>query len=1557
MRKRSPNQVNWNTQRGVTKVVASFVFLVAMVLGLFSTAKADITNTATASGDYKLATKTFGPATAAVPVAASAGQIGLVKKAGTVFDANANGKLDVGDTITYSFVVSNLGNVTLNTVAVSDPKLGVVTCLKSTLIPAEQTTCTAPAYAITQADINAGFVSNSATVSSSTPTGAVIPDTSDPLVLGPANNAPTVVTLQTAPVIGLVKTVTPPVGLSKAGDTLAYSFKVSNLGDVPFNPVTVVDTKVQNIVCPPGALNPGLFVTCTGNPYVITQADMDAGSISNTAVASGVAPDGKTYTDDSDPVIAGPSAKGPTVTPLKGNPQLLLAKIDKLTGPIAVGTPITYTFTVTNTGTVTIKNITLADTGANITGGPIASLAPGAIDTATFTASHALTAVDLAQPSYLNTATVTGNPAPPASNPPTVSATASVSTPLVYTASMTLTKSAALASTTGLPPKKGDIVNYTFVVTNTGTSPLTNVTIADLLLAQNSMPGQTQVAALQSQNSNGDGDVATASINAAKRVSGAVASAQRHMVPQLLPPLTADLAVSRVLLRMDGYVGPMLAGDKIGFLYRLNNTGDVPLTAILVAQPDSQSFSSEVSLLNPNETDSASIIFTRNLTSEEATSGIVTANGYVTLKARGREMMVQVADTLPLSAIKPYDSLTTASITPGTVPTLNPTSSQTFTASYALTQADIDAGTRHNSATANALDVAGKPVSSNTAVFDLPLQQAPSIGVVKAGTLALANGTSAVVGDIITYKFSVTNLGNVTLKNIAVGDGTLFISSAAPIDPLAPGITDSSYTATYAITQVDIDAGHHDNQAKVNANAPSGPLAPQFSDFADPKQHRPTIVPIAATPAIALLKQVTSITDTNGNGRHDVGDVIHYQFTIKNTGNVQLTSVLVTDPLMPGAPTKPLDVVSGAAITLAPGATDTSFTGTYVIEQADMDLGHVNNTAKVVGTDPTGKQVQDFSDPGVFTQDGPTITLLPLSQIAVQKVFSHFEDAVGITVPLPVPNGFVVYTIKIQNTGNVNFADVLLAEVAPFNQPTTTLVGTHPFPLPSKATDPTLYTDAAHFTVKQMISNADILSGSVKNQVSATGVDSAGVKSPADLSDPSDFNGNAVTVVPLASQPSISVIKLATVTDVNHNGANDTGDIITYTFQVKNTGNVDLTGVDITDANAAKVGGPIALLKVGATDTTTFTASHTITAVDLAAGSYSNQATATGTYSGFNTMSGDSDYASLTGPRRPTIVQLSAAKPVLTKTAARSQVKRGEIVGFTITATNLGSGPFQLADIMPPGFGYVAGSALANGVAVTPVVNSQIVTFNNLIPTASKITITLNLMASTTLSGGKFVNNARLVDPSNNQVIAVAQAAVEVIPEAVFDCSDIIGRVFDDLNGNGVMDDGEPGLAGVRLVTLNGVLITTDAEGRYHVPCAAIPDAAIGGNYLLKLDPRTLPTGYKLTTENPRDVRVTRGKVAILNFGAAIQHEVKVDVTSKAFGPEGTGLVPTWQSGIGKLCKILTKKRSALQIIYHQGGETGELAQARVDALEAEINATCNPGYPLKIKTSVKELK
>ena len=51
----------------------------------------------------------------------------------------------------------------------------------------------------------------------------------------------------------------------------------------------------------------------------------------------------------------------------------------------------------------------------------------------------------------------------------------------------------------------------------------------------------------------------------------------------------------------------------------------------------------------------------------------------------------------------------------------------------------------------------------------------------------------------------------------------------------------------------------------------------------------------------------------------------------------------------------------------------------------------------------------------------------------------------------------------------------------------------------------------------------------------------------------------------------------------------------------------------------------------------------------------------------------------------------------------------------------------------------------------------------------------------------------------------------------------------------------------------------------------------------MKLDDRTLPSGYRLTTENPRMIRMTRGKIGKLNFGVAIHRVVRLDITRDAF--------------------------------------------------------------------------
>jgi uncharacterized repeat protein (TIGR01451 family) len=87
------------------------------------------------------------------------------------------------------------------------------------------------------------------------------------------------------PAISLTKTPNPTT-YAKVGDVITYTYTFKNTGNVTLNgPFTVTDDKVTTVTCAAGPLAPGASLTCTGS-YTITQADMDAGSVTNKATAS-----------------------------------------------------------------------------------------------------------------------------------------------------------------------------------------------------------------------------------------------------------------------------------------------------------------------------------------------------------------------------------------------------------------------------------------------------------------------------------------------------------------------------------------------------------------------------------------------------------------------------------------------------------------------------------------------------------------------------------------------------------------------------------------------------------------------------------------------------------------------------------------------------------------------------------------------------------------------------------------------------------------------------------------------------------------------------------------------------------------------------------------------------------------------------------------------------------------------------------------------------------------------------------------------------------------------
>ncbi|MHB8764078.1 MAG: DUF7933 domain-containing protein, partial [Deferrisomatales bacterium] len=315
----------------------------------------------------------------------------------------------------------------------------------------------------------------------------------------------------------------------------------------------------------------------------------------------------------------------------------------------------------------------------------------------------------------------------------------------------------------------------------------------------------------------------------------------------------------------------------------------------------------------------------------------------------------------------------------------------------------------------------------------------------------------------------------------------------------------------------------------------------------------------------------------------------------------------------------------------------------------------------------------------------------------------------------------------------------------------------------------------------------------------------------------------------------------------------------------------------------------------------------------------------------------------------------------MTKTTPLVNVTRGALVPYTLTATNTLAAALtdaELVDQVPPGFGYRSGSARLDGVPVEPVVAGRTLRWPGLTFTPQeKKTLRLVLVVGSGVGDAAYTNQAWARNSRTGVSISnTATATVRVVPDPTFDCTDLVGKVFDDRNANGYQDDGEPGIPAVRLATARGWLVTTDPAGRFHVACSVVPQAERGSNFVLKLDPRTLPSGFRLTTENPAVVRATRGKLSKVNFGAAIHRVVRVELDDRAFADDSGLLRAPWQAQFDGLPDRLRERPSVVRLAYRTDAPRQALAQERLDRLREALSrrwGELDHAYPLSIETEV----
>ncbi|WP_343534536.1 Ig-like domain-containing protein, partial [Pedobacter sp.] len=353
-----------------------------------------------------------------------------------------------------------------------------------------------------------------------------------------------------------------------------------------------------------------------------------------------------------------------------------------------------------------------------------------------------------------------------------------------------------------------------------------------------------------------------------------------------------------------------------------------------------------------------------------------------------------------------------------------------YTASYTITQADVDAGKVSNTAVVTSKDPAGNDVTdnsgtdtSNDSPTETPIPQSGKISLVKTVTSATPAGGYK-LGDRIDYRFVAKNEGNVTLDNVVLTDNIAGITPA-----YQGGDTNNNnkldvgeswvYTASYTITQTDVNAGKVSNTAVVTSKDPAGNDVTDNSGT-DTNNDSPTETPIPQSGKISLVKSVTSTTPAGG---YKLGDRIDYQFVAKNEGNVTLDNVVLTDNI-PGV--TPI-YASGDANNNNKLDVGESwvYTASYTITQADVDAGKVSNTAVVTSKDPSGNDVTDNS--GTDTNnDSPTETPIPQNG-KISLVKSVTNVGTGTNGAFILGNQ-IEFTFTVTNTGNVSLKDLVLTD-------------------------------------------------------------------------------------------------------------------------------------------------------------------------------------------------------------------------------------------------------------------------------------------------------------------------------------------------------------------------------------------------------------------------------------------------------------------------------------------------------------------------------------------------
>jgi len=213
-----------------------------------------------------------------------------------------------------------------------------------------------------------------------------------------------------------------------------------------------------------------------------------------------------------------------------------------------------------------------------------------------------------------------------------------------------------------------------------------------------------------------------------------------------------------------------------------------------------------------------------------------------------------------------------------------------------------------------------------------------SVGLVKKGVYNPNNGT-------IDYTFEVTNTGQLTIRNLTITDDKIGVTNLNVVpDSLSPG-SKGTASASYIISQEDIDLGGVTNSAGVSGFNLKGESVSDVSGN-NVENDEPTVTLIAQNPSVLIQKEAVLFAD-----EVVMYDEVSFNILVTNNGNVTLYNVLVEDPLT-GFKQETTQLPPGGLL---------NYTTSYTVQASDATAGQFENEALVTAKTLNGSLVESSS--------------------------------------------------------------------------------------------------------------------------------------------------------------------------------------------------------------------------------------------------------------------------------------------------------------------------------------------------------------------------------------------------------------------------------------------------------------------------------------------------------------------------------------------------------------------------------------------------------------------